>query len=1156
MLGIVGGLAVGSEFGHLRIERELGRGGFATVYLARDKQLGRQVALKALASSRLHGTASGKLESFLAEARIIAGLQNAHVVTLFQLHEWPSTADDGAPLLVLEMEYVNGGTLGELTASGGLPPEGVEACLRGVLQGLRAAHENGVLHRDIKPANILLTDRGEAKLTDFGLARMIGDEIDLDDGAMGTPLYMAPELLVGDSASERSDLWSFGVVAYELLAGRLPFAAGNAASFFARMQNEDPPVLPPLVPSHLKNAVYRCLAKQPDQRPSSCAAVLALLDGTTERVDPALPQPTPARPTLHSLRGREAELRQLDEAIGAGSGEPNTVVLVGDAGIGKTALCAAAATHARERGIFWIGARLSRVEGPLTTLIEAARLTLLSGEDPATTGFGPGGSHIKQVLRGEELPALDSPQQARSTLQRLLSGIAMTRPLALCVEDAQHASEEDVALLADLARGFSDHPFTLIVASRPDAPATAAFAEARRIELAGLDRESLFQLLADRSEAALPARVVVHVSRQTEGNPLHALELVRHLEETGALVRTEGRLEPAERWRDATVPARLRDVVHSRVASLEESERALLDVAAVDGREFDGRAVASVLGLPMLQILRQLQQLCRDRTLIEAAVQGYRFADMPTQEVLYDDMATELRTELHRALAQHLEERAEDVDPARVARHWERCGDRARAAPYLLCVAKRAENRQEVRRFVDLAERAGMLEDPPRVDLCQEVGTTLRLAAALGSRGRAEESEALYSKLLQLAEEAGDETLYTQVEVTYAINSIRRGKRLDHDADYWSACAERLGETEAGADARTVVGRIAKFEGDLDAARSAFEAADAIYVALGIDWDHSVMRDQLGAVAMRANSLEDARALFSEAADVAERIGGTTNAAVSRTNAALAAMLAGQVDGADRELARSIRIFELAGNVVTAAHTRIYLAEALFALGNTSEALDAVEAALPVLEKGDQRVALANALRLRAEFRAVLGNLHGAVRSIARGLDYASGAKDQRQLIVAHAADAMIATADGRPDDAARAIERIRATGPLDSAQADGAVLMLCEAVLFGLPRSALEAVGALARNEHERLLRDATLAHAEGASCDAILAELEAQTIGLRAASYRLLTNWLAFEQARRSGNTDEANKRVTAAIETATTLGHTRAEAILQLARAPANP
>ena len=189
----------------LRIERELGRGAFGTVYLAEDELLGRRVALKVVETP-----APSMRDRGLKEARVVARLHSPSIVTLYRVHP----LDDEAGWL-LEMEYVAGGSLKDLVAPGEpLPPSRAAAIAAGVLDALRVAHEAGVVHGDVKPGNVLLERTGAVKLADFGLSWLI-DDVSLSSvtaAPAGTPAYMAPEIVLGERNQQPSDVWSVGVM--------------------------------------------------------------------------------------------------------------------------------------------------------------------------------------------------------------------------------------------------------------------------------------------------------------------------------------------------------------------------------------------------------------------------------------------------------------------------------------------------------------------------------------------------------------------------------------------------------------------------------------------------------------------------------------------------------------------------------------------------------------------------------------------------------------------------------------------------------------------------------------------------------------------------------------------------------------------------------
>lgn len=253
----------GNSLGSYRIERLLGRGSMACVYKARHVGLDRVCALKIMDSS-LDSRQPGIREQFWAEARAAASLVHPHVVTIYNLD-----SEDGHHFI--EMEYIPGGrTLRDvLVHEGPLEPIRAATLARQVVLALGAAHDSGMVHRDIKPANVLLTQRGDAKLADFGLVRRL-DELTKGGAPLaGTPTFMAPELFGGTPASTRSDLYSVGVLLFHCLSGRLPVVADSVSELIQLHHTEAVPdirTVAPAVPETLAEVVARCLAKEPDRR--------------------------------------------------------------------------------------------------------------------------------------------------------------------------------------------------------------------------------------------------------------------------------------------------------------------------------------------------------------------------------------------------------------------------------------------------------------------------------------------------------------------------------------------------------------------------------------------------------------------------------------------------------------------------------------------------------------------------------------------------------------------------------------------------------------------------------------------------------------------------------------------------------------------------
>ena len=272
--------ALGSSY---TITRELGGGGMSRVFVAREESLRRNVVVKVLPPDLLAGV---NAERFDREIELAAGLQHPHIVPVL-------TAGNMNGVPYYTMPFVDGESLrGRLTAHGALPMTEVIGVLRDVAKALAYAHERGIVHRDIKPDNVLLSG-GSATVTDFGIAKALSAARTVAPGgtltqigtSIGTPAYMSPEQAAADPATDhRADIYSFGCLAYEMLAGRPPFTAKSPQKLLAAQMGEAPqPVneLRPDVPAPLAQLVMKCLAKDADDRPQRAADIVRVLETVT-----------------------------------------------------------------------------------------------------------------------------------------------------------------------------------------------------------------------------------------------------------------------------------------------------------------------------------------------------------------------------------------------------------------------------------------------------------------------------------------------------------------------------------------------------------------------------------------------------------------------------------------------------------------------------------------------------------------------------------------------------------------------------------------------------------------------------------------------------------------------------------------------------------
>jgi serine/threonine-protein kinase len=412
--------------GRYRIERELGRGGMAKVYKGEDTVLGRTVAIKVLAPQ--FADDPNFVTRFRREAQAAARISNQTIVSVFD-----TGSDDGVHFIV--MEYVEGRTLAEYLAGGGriMPERSIDIAIE-VCRALEAAHAQGVIHRDIKPGNIMMDSRGEVKVTDFGIARVVStaETVAQTAAILGTASYLSPEQAQGQPVDARSDLYSLGCVLFEMLTGRAPFQGDSPVAVASKHVLEQP--APPSklnrdVSPDLDAVVLRALAKNPANRYQSAEEFRADL----ERVRRGLP--VEATPLLPAAAG-------------------TTQVIHRDASA-RTAVLPPMEHAGPERSNWWIPVLVTLlILGLLALVLYLLAQSLLQDEDPLPTlvtvpnVVGETRRDAEQILLDEGLevgeisqaPAEDHPDQEPGT-------VVEQDPAPL--EEVEEGTPVDLTVVAD-----------------------------------------------------------------------------------------------------------------------------------------------------------------------------------------------------------------------------------------------------------------------------------------------------------------------------------------------------------------------------------------------------------------------------------------------------------------------------------------------------------------------------------------------------------------------------------------------------------------------------------------------------------------------------------------------------------------------------------
>jgi tetratricopeptide (TPR) repeat protein len=300
-------LTPGTEVGHYRIVRRLGRGGMGVVHLAHDPRLDRFVAIKLLPHHlSVNPVARHRFEE---EARAASALDHRNIVTVYEIGDAPGGR------LFIAMAYCEGATLRQELQAGPMPVERAITIATRVADGLAAAHQRGIVHRDIKPRNIIVTAGDTPKIVDFGIAQVTGSALAQAALTPGTIAYMSPEQTRGEPVDARADVWAAGALLYEMLAGRRVFAAGEEQALVSAIRSDDPEPLArlrPDAPASLCALVERCLAKDPVDRPADGGALLAELV--------AIGTPAPVAPRRRPLAPLAAVLALVTLVAAAGIG--------------------------------------------------------------------------------------------------------------------------------------------------------------------------------------------------------------------------------------------------------------------------------------------------------------------------------------------------------------------------------------------------------------------------------------------------------------------------------------------------------------------------------------------------------------------------------------------------------------------------------------------------------------------------------------------------------------------------------------------------------------------------------------------------------------------------------------------------------------------
>jgi serine/threonine protein kinase len=585
-----------------RLDEEIGHGGMGVVYRAYDMTLAREVALKLLSQQEVGTEGRARL---IREAQTVAKMDHPNIVSVFDAGEYQKS-----PYIV--MPFIEGRTLREYQTD---DLDEIIEIVRQICLALDHAHNNGIIHRDLKPENIVRTNEGVIKLMDFGLALSVASRLSTEGTVVGTAIYMPPEQVQGDDIGPQADLYSLGIMMYEMVTQTLPFNADNLIGLIT--QHIHAPVVPPRakredLPAYLSDLIVKLLSKNPADRPPNAASVYNAVNQTEilETQSDSTELSVLDRIVRGRLVGRENELQEaqnLWRKVQNGSGQ--VLLVSGEPGIGKTRLVKEIATLAEvSGGKVFQAASYQEGAAPYEMISQVIRTSLSPQNklndfpEPVLADMLSITPDLKanypEVSPNPSLEPQQEKQRLHENLIRFLKQISSDNHVLLLFEDIHWSDNSSLRFVQHLMRNTAHLPILLLMTYReveleqsgPINDLLLALHRERlghRIKLQRLDIENTKSMLQVIFAEDITDDFTEGIYQETEGNPFFIEEVCKAMVESGQLYFEAGEWHRPQNMKDLNIPQSIRVVIQSRLTKLEKPHQEVLMMAALFGHEFN-----------------------------------------------------------------------------------------------------------------------------------------------------------------------------------------------------------------------------------------------------------------------------------------------------------------------------------------------------------------------------------------------------------------------------------------------------------------------------------------------------------------------------------------------------------------------------------------
>ena len=973
----------GAIGGRYVVERELGRGGMATVYLARDRKHDRPVALKMLHPQ--YGAAVGR-DRLEREILVTARMQHPHILALHDSGEHGGT-------LYYVMPFVDGESLRDrLTRDEQLPVADAVRIARQVADALDHAHRRGVVHRDIKPENVLLAD-GHAVVADFGIARLVSAALDIQlthEGlALGTPTYMSPEQVAGgDDVGPASDLFSLGCVLFEMIAGRPPWIATNVRALLARRFTEPAPrirTLRPEVPAWLDELLHRLLANEPTARVSSAAEVVRLLTDALRPRASRLPAP-PA-----GLIGRAREVGAAS-ALLTGD-DVRLLTFTGAGGTGKTRLALETASRCESQfdGAYFVDLSAvtdaAGVEAAIADTLEVRASVGVDTIDALANGIGA--ARLLIVLDNFEQVVAAAPRVARLLAACPNLSVLVTSRIRLGVRSEHEFFVAPLAVRIDVSEtsNSADDQATVppapavelfvsrAVHARADFAADAATLETITAICARLEGLPLaIELAAARCRVMSPATILARLDKGFELLAGGARDMpARHQTMRHAIEWSHDLLDAPQRdllarmaiFAGGCTLGAVEEVcaddslgidVLTGVEALLDASLVMRDESARDGNE------------PRLRMLETVREFALERLRAAPDDRMRRIEDRHRAWAL--SVATSLAPQLAGTTLRDALTAVDQERPNLIAAFTRAvaAGDSGWALAFVAATWRYWLMRRGLAEGRDIMERALALDAPANEE-------SLRADAMVGAGQLAQNSgdvagaSVLFNEVLAIRRRSGDRRGVTRALADLGWLCWRRcefpdARRLSAEC---RALAREIGDEALEALALGNLGFTAHCEGNLDEARAAFGAARELRARRGDRRGVAFMQTGMAWGHCRGNQLDEAERLLTEAVTVLRELGDERLEAFALDVLADVALRRGDVAAARTIIDRTLATMRRIGDRWSVAHALWLLSRADIADGLVDDARRHATESLTLRRQIDDRYGEAESLMVQAD---------------------------------------------------------------------------------------------------------------------------------------------------------------------------------------------